>query len=406
MLSRPEVPVDPSALERTLAPAGESFNLPAEAYSSQEVFAWEMRHFFEGSWVCVGRSADLAVPGDQAAFGVGTEGILLVRDEAGVLRGFFNACRHRGHELLPRGQSASRRTIRCPYHAWVYGLEGGLRGAPSYEELERAEFGLIPARVAEWQGWVFVNASGDAPDFADHIGNLEEEVADHEPGRLVVAASHEYELAANWKLVHENYHECYHCSSIHPELCKVTPPDSGVESQPTGAWAGGSMELRPHADTMSLSGESRGTPLRGLDERQRREVYYYGLFPNLLISLHPDYVLTHRLVPLAADRTWIECQWLFSPEDVERPGFDPSYAVEFWDLTNRQDWQAIESVQRGASSRGYRQGPLSSREICVRQFETIVAKGYLEGRPGPPAPPGPAAGVDSIAPGARSLEPA
>jgi Rieske 2Fe-2S family protein len=139
------------------------------------------------------------------------------------------------------------------------------------------------------------------------------------------------------------------------------------------------MELMDHAATMSLSGESRGIPLRGLDDRQRREVIYAQLFPNLLISAHPDYVLTHRLEPLSPGRTRVTCQWLFPPEAFDLEGFDPSYAVEFWDLTNRQDWTACESVQRGVGNRGFRQGPLSPRESTLYQFLTLVAKGYLTG---------------------------
>jgi Rieske 2Fe-2S family protein len=194
---------------------------------------------------------------------------------------------------------------------------------------------------------------------------------------LVPAASHRYVVEANWKIVVENYHECYHCPQIHPELCRVTPPQSGENYEPRGAWAGGSMDLKEHAQTMSLTGESRAAPFSDLDETQRRQVFYFGLFPNLLISPHPDYVMTHLIEPLGPASTRIECQWLFAPEAVERPGFDPSYAVDFWDITNRQDWRACESVQRGAASRGYRQGPLALQEDAVHRFLVMVARGYL-----------------------------
>jgi Rieske 2Fe-2S family protein len=384
-----EVPlpaVELGQLDGVMRPVGGSTALPAGAYTSPEVFAWERRAFFGEGWVCLGRSADLAEPGDQAAFSVGDDGVLVARGEDGVLRGFYNVCRHRGHELLPAGGSVARRTIQCPYHAWAYRLDGRLRGAPGQRDLDPDDFGLAPARVVEWHGWAFANASGDAAPIEDWVGNLEDVVRSHEPERLVTGATHEYMVAANWKIVHENYHECYHCSNIHPELCKVTPPESGADMVPSGIWAGGSMDLRPHAQTMSLTGESRGTPLRGLDEEQRRQVYYCGLFPNLLISLHPDYVLTHLLRPVGPDATAIECRWLFQPEDLGRDDFDPAYAVEFWDITNRQDWAAVESVQRGARSRGYRPGPLSDREQTVRQFDTIVAQGYRTGRPAPPLP--------------------
>jgi Rieske 2Fe-2S family protein len=138
------------------------------------------------------------------------------------------------------------------------------------------------------------------------------------------------------------------------------------------------MDLYDHAITMSITGESGGQILRGLDASKSRRVYYYSLWPNLLISLHPDYVMTHRLEPLAAGKTRIECEWLFPP-DVATEGFDPSYAVDFWDITNREDWHACESVQRGTASRAFRQGPLSMVEGTTHQFIAMVAAGYLQG---------------------------
>jgi glycine betaine catabolism A len=238
----------------------------------------------------------------------------------------------------------------------------------------------------EWQGWLFVNVSGDAPPFEEHVGNLGDLVRDYACEELVVAASHDYRVAANWKILAENYHECYHCSSIHPELCEVSPPTSGGDNlEPEGAWIGGPMDLYEGVETMSLDGKSHAPILPNLIEGQDRTVHYFQLFPNLLISPHPDYVMTHRLTPLAPDRTAVECEWLFSREAVKQEGFDPSYATAFWDITNRQDWHACEAVQRGAASRGYRRGPLSPREDAVYQLITMVANGYLEGRVARPA---------------------
>jgi len=381
-------PIDPAALMPVLAPIGEARTLPQASYVSDEVFAWETERFFEGSWVCAGRSAQLARPGEQAAVQIGTAGILLVRDGDGVLRAFHNVCRHRGHELLPCGEHpVSRGVIKCPYHAWVYGLDGALRGAPRFAHLpadDPVREGLVPARVAEWHGWVFINASGAAPPFAQHVGNMEELVGPYRPELLAPAATREYVVEANWKVVVENYHECYHCPQIHPELCRVTPPDSGENYRPRGLWAGGTMDLMEHAETMSISGRSDSSPLPWLDAPLLRRVLYFGLFPNLLISTHPDYVMTHRIEPLAPGRSLIECAWLFPRDEQDRPGFDPTYAVEFWDITNRQDWKACESVQRGIRSRGYRQGPLAPHEDAVHDFMTIVANGYLEGEPSNP----------------------
>ena len=304
-MQRTTAPLDLASVERVLQPYDRARTLPADAYASPEVFAWEQRHLFEGSWMCIGRTADLdlGAPGSQAAVAVGDHSFLLVRGDDRRLRAFHNVCRHRGHELLAVGERRSQRGIRCPYHAWVYGLEGDLRATPRFnmDSLDKGEFPLVDARVEEWHGWLFCNASGDAPELATHLGNLEIVVDGYRPEDLVLGASHAYELAANWKIAIENYCECYHCSEIHPELCKVTPPDSDVSypERSTGVWIGGPMELLDHAVTMSLTGASDGTMIPGLPEDKRRVVGYSVVYPNLLISPHPDYVMTHRLVPLA-----------------------------------------------------------------------------------------------------------
>jgi glycine betaine catabolism A len=232
----------------------------------------------------------------------------------------------------------------------------------------------------ELHGWAFVRAVADGVGFQEQFGNLGDHLAPYEPERLVVAARHTYEVRANWKLLHENYQECYHCSEIHPALCRVTPPDSGYSIDIRGMYVAGPMDLRDGVETMSLDGRSGGVPIRGLSGNQLREVGYFGIWPNLLISPHPDYVLTHRIEPLDVDRTFVECEWLFPPEALERPGFDPAYAVAFWDVTNREDWRACESLQRGVSSRGHRPGPMSiAWEAGTYMFIGMLATAYLDG---------------------------
>jgi Rieske 2Fe-2S family protein len=216
-------------------------------------------------------------------------------------------------------------------------------------------------------------ASTDPPvPFAEHLGELGRVVEPYAPERLRLAGRHTYEVAANWKVLAENYHECYHCPLIHPELCRVTPPTSGDNYDLPGAWVGGSMVLREGMATMSLTGESGGHPIPGVDPAR---VEYVHLLPNLLVSAHPDYVMTHRLLPLAPGRTWVECSWYLRPgPDGTVP--DPSYAVEFWDLTNRQDWAACESVQRGLGSPHFSPGPFAPNEDAVARFVHLVTSAY------------------------------
>ncbi len=362
-------PVSGQALDEALRPFGESRMLPAEAYTSDAVLAWERRHLFAGSWMCLGRTGQLRDAGRQCGRRAGDVGVVLTFGDDGTVRAFANTCRHRAHELVPDGESIDRPALVCPYHGWAYGLDGRLRTAPRMAaDFDRADHGLVELPAVDWHGWLLINATGDAVPLREHLGSLDDHVAPYRPERLVVKASHRHQVAANWKLIVENYHQCYHCPSIHPELCVVTPPNSGENWREPGAWAGGSMRLRDFAQTMSLDGVSHGVPLSDVDPRT---VNYLGLFPNLLVSLHPDYVLTHRLTPTGPGSTVVECEWLFD-ETVT----DPSYAVRFWDITNREDWAACESVQRGVESPHYRAGPLAPNENAVYDWVRMVARAY------------------------------
>ncbi len=379
-MNAPHAPIAPEELAHTLAPFGQARMLPRVAYVDQAVLAWEREHLFDGTWVCAGRSDAVSRVRGQMAVKVGTTGALLVRGDDGELRAFANICRHRGHELLACGASAVRGVVQCPYHAWSYELDGALRLAPHAGDMENVrpdELGLLPMAVAEWGGWVFVNVDGRAGSFDDHIGGFAGIAANWECERLAVGATHHYELQANWKVAIENYHECYHCPLIHPELCRVSPADSGdnVDDLP-GRFVGGSMILADHASTMSLDGTSNGVILPGLDEEQQRQVLYINIFPNMLVSLHPDFVMTHRIEPLTPTTSMVECQWLFDPSAVAAEDFDPSYAVDFWDLTNRQDWGAVESVQRGINSPHFVPGVFTEAEDAVYHFATMLAAAY------------------------------
>ena len=371
-------PIPRDQLLDVLRPFGESSMLPAAAYIDPDVLAWEQRHLFDGGWVCVGRGSEIAEPRSQKAVRVGASSVLLTRGDDGELWAMANICRHRGHELLPCGATNQRGTIICPYHAWVYELDGSLRNAPKVDCLDNEQMGLVPVRSSSWGGWVFVNVDGQAPSFDEYLGEIPTLLANWDLDQLQVAKTHQYELQANWKLACENYHECYHCPLIHPELCRVTVANSGDNYRDNaGAFVGGTMILADHAQTMSISGASPATIRPRLTDEQRRQVLYLNLFPNLLLSVHPDYALTHRIEAVAPGVSRIECQWLFDPADLARPDFDPSEVIELWDITNRQDWGAVESVQRNMTSPMYAPGVLAHGEDAVYQFAGMVANAYL-----------------------------
>ncbi len=222
--------------------------------------------------------------GAQRAVGSGPNSVLLVRGEDGSVRAFANTCRHRGHELLACGATAKRRNIVCPYHSWSYRLDGaGTQRARllRHRRLLRAdEFGLAPLRLENWHGWLFVDPSGTDVEFSAHVAGMEDVIAPYRPEDLTIVARHSYELATNWKVIAENYQECYHCSTIHPELSRISPPTSGENLHLEGSWMGGWMSLIDEADTMSLTGASGGVAIKGLSEHELRTVMYVVGLPE------------------------------------------------------------------------------------------------------------------------------
>jgi Rieske 2Fe-2S family protein len=182
----------------------------------------------------------------------------------------------------------------------------------------------------------------------------------------------DYDVAANWKLIFENYNECYHCGPVHPALVKLSPADSGANDLTSGPFLGGYMVVsngHESGGSMSMSGKNCAIAVADLPEEDLRRVYYYTLFPNMLLSLHPDYVMVHTIWPQSTERTLVECEWLFHPDAASHPGFDPDDGVAFWDKTNREDWHICEQSHLGVVSRAYTPGPYSPREAISAAFD-------------------------------------
>lgn len=347
--------------------------LPGEAYASPAVFADEQERIFARSWLCVGREDAVAVPGRYTLVNVGSESLIVVRDRKGQVHAHYNVCRHRGSRICDAPCGEVGETLQCPYHAWTYGLDGRLVGVPDQKELEdfdRADYGLVQARVATWEGFVFVNLDQEAPSFEVAWAPMLDRVAAWGIAGLRSAARLTYDVRANWKLLFQNYSECYHCSPLHPSLVKLSPPTSGENDLVDGPFLGGFMVVSQEGGSLTRSGASCGLPVSpGLADAERQRVYYYSLFPNMLLSLHHDYVMVHTFEPVAPDHTLVACEFLFNPASLDNPAFDPQDGVLFWDGVNREDWYICEQTQRGVSSRAYRPGPYSRRESLSAAFD-------------------------------------
>ena len=188
-------------------------------------------------------------------------------------------------------------------------------------------------------------------------------------GRRIV-----YDVRANWKLIVLNYNECLHCPTLHPALNRLHHYLGAENVAPTACFCGGAMGFRDGVETMSSDGRRRRDYLPGVGATERQQVAYYSIYPNFLLSLHPDYMMTHTLWPRAHDRTEIVCEWHFHPSELAKPNPPIDDAIEFWDLTNREDWWIAEQSQAGISSRVYQPGPYSEREELLWSFDELVRR--------------------------------
>ena len=346
--------------------------LPRDYFVSPEVWESEQERIFGRSWLLAGHLSQLREAGSYFVHEVGRESVLVVRDREGAVRAFHNHCRHRGTRLCTEHQGTLGTAIQCPYHAWTYGLDGALRAAPNMQGVpgfDRADYPLRPVALATWEGFVFVNLAAEPMPFAAALPALQSRFGHW---RLVeLAAVHQtvYEVEANWKLFFHNYSECYHCPNVHPHLNKLTPYRNTENDLDEGPVLGGPMWMSNPDGSMTMHGERCAAPFAGLSDEERGRVYYYTLFPGAFLSLHPDYVLVHRAQPLAIDRTRILCDWYFHPDAVATPGFDPQPAIDFWDLTNRQDWELCTNASKGVVSRAWEPGPYADLESQLAAFD-------------------------------------
>ena len=346
--------------------------LPQAMYTSPEHFALERERVFGRRWLLVMREADLPGPRDYRVVELYGESILVLRDQDGGLRAFFNLCRHRGTRLCIEPNGKLGAAIQCPYHAWTYSLEGRLVGVPDLKDMEafdRADFPLHPCALATWEGFVFLNLARDPEPFDRALAPLIGRFAAYNLPSLVALRRVEYDVRANWKLLHQNYSECYHCSPLHPSLARLSPSTSGENDLVDGPVLGGFMVITAPGGSLTRSGGTCGVPVGALDLEEQQRVYYYAIFPNMLLSLHHDYVMVHTLWPLGPDRTRITCEFLFHPDTASRPGLDPDDGVAFWDQVNREDWEICERTYGGITSSRYVPGPYSRRESLSAAFD-------------------------------------
>lgn len=346
--------------------------LPASYYISAALFGEELESIFCDSWLCAARSAELPAAGDFITVDIAGENVLLVRNGPSVV-GYFNACRHRGSILCDTSEGSVGSMIRCPYHGWAYRLDGSLATVPlmdDIEEFDKTAFGLTGVAAAEWEGFVFVNLSAAPSEFSAAYHSILQRFRNWGVAELVEMRRADYLVQANWKLIIENYSECYHCPTIHPAFARRCDYRSGHNDFFEGTFLGGYMELNEPYPSLTASGRSCAPVLPGVPGADTRRVYFYALLPNLLLSLHPDYVVYYTLWPEGPGTTRVRCGWLFNPNVTTQAAADDGFA--FWDNANREDFVALERNQRGIRSRSYSPAPYSAQESLAAAVDNYV----------------------------------
>lgn len=364
-------------------------SLPSSYYLSEEIFAQEKEKIFCREWFCAGREGQLAGPGDYLVLDILGESILVVRTKNGEIRAHYNVCRHRGTRLVPaphddapagiklNGGLLGTNGIRCPYHLWTYSLDGRLLSAPHVKEGERfckEDFSLYPVGVEQWGGFIFINLSPeltfrDGSTLTKQLADAAERTKRYPLRDLRTALRIVYQVEANWKIVMENYNECYHCGAVHPELCEVVPAfkqrgGNGLE------WERG-IPHKEGATTFTWTGKTNREPLPGLNEDEKVRHKGELIYPNMMLSLACDYVAAFTLWPHGPKRTTVVCDFLFHPEEMKRADFNPEDAVGFWDLVNRQDWEICKRVQQGLGTRVHEFGyyaPMENLSLDIRRY--------------------------------------
>jgi len=354
--------------------------LPGRYYHDKDIYQEELDKIFYKFWIYACRAEEIPAAGDYKLIQVGEESIILVRDKADQIKAHFNVCSHRGTQLCtePKGNFKSK-SIQCPYHAWTYGLDGKLMAAPLMEEgngFSKSECALPKAHVHEWSGFVFISLAENPEPFEVQMEALVGKFADWRMEDLKIAHHIKYELNCNWKLILQNYQECYHCPGVHPMLSKLTPFQSAQHDFSKGAVIGGFMELNKERGSMTMDGEAAAPPVCDVSGDDIQRVYYYSVFPNMLLTPHPDFVMFHHITPLGPEKIINECYWLFHPDAINDQEAQEGMksAIEFWDMTNKQDWTVCEQMQQGTKSKRFTRGYYSGGEDILYALDKELLK--------------------------------
>jgi phenylpropionate dioxygenase-like ring-hydroxylating dioxygenase large terminal subunit len=382
-------------------PLSRATTLPAQAYTSEEFFAWEVEHLLRAGWQCVGHVSQIPNRGDFLNLDLLGEPLIVVRGKDDAIRVLSRVCPHRSMDIMPEGfgydghapadagagrpQCGQTRLFLCPYHAWTFELDGRLKACPEMHQAEnfaRDDFFLKPFRCETWQGFLFLNLDGTAPSLTDGLDEMASDLAAFRLPEMKVVIAREWDCPFNWKVLVENFMESYHHLGIHHKTLQPLMParDTWTE-QERRRYVRSHLPYRDSVRAAYLDFERKGDfsgalpPLRGLSDVQKSE---WGLFlmpPTFLLATAPDRVIWYRLQPLGPDRLKLLTTTMFAPEALSLPNYEALRAQAADQLVafHLEDMEVCTAVQRGFYASGWQPGRLSHLEMPVWLFHRYLA---------------------------------
>src|SRR3954471_16950320 len=348
--------------------------LPGRDYHAADVFELEREQVFARSWFYAGRAESLKEPGDFVTVDVADESVIVLRAKDGEIHAFYNVCRHRGSRLCEQPSGRMKGAVKCPYHAWSYSFDGKLIGTPMVDrdEIDRESLGLWPVPVDVWQGFLFVHLDPDPVPLEEALRDQHEQpltMARFGLDRLRIGHTTVSEVEANWKILIDNYNECLHCPTVHPELVAVVPTfRAGASYDPTRT--DGGVSLADGRTAMVTAPRLRLPLLPGFKGQGDPEAYYGALvYPTMFLDVDGSTCLATAVFPTGPQSCRLVTEYLFNPDALEDPDFDPTPVVEFNELVTRQDNEACERVQRGVTSRAFDHGVFPAKDAWVFGFD-------------------------------------
>jgi Rieske 2Fe-2S family protein len=367
------------------------FSLAQPFYTNQSVFDFEWKHIWKKYWLFAGTLADIPKPGDYFVYQLHNDSIVIIRGNKGEVFAHYNTCRHRG-SLICLEERGNAPKLVCPYHQWVFEKDGTLFKARLMpDDFDKSEYGLHPVQVRVAEGFIFISLADNPPDFSVVERDFAPFLKPFKLNEAKLAFRKRYELRTNWKLVAENFRECYHCGPAHPEYCSAVIGANMKESaEPVLAekktiWQSKGLEtetvdftknsfhfairypLRPGVESYSLDGKKVAKPM-GEHSDYDAGVLGIVVYPNFWMDAVSDYMWTMRLTATSPSTTILDLAWLVDGKAVEGIDYSIDRLIEFWKITGEQDWQLCENNFKGIESSRYTPGPYAPAELDVDRY--------------------------------------